>query len=833
MPNGHSPGVHAPYGFVPVSGHVQAVQWADRVSQDVPFADGVCGHLAVRLEATTPLCVGGEREGGVLLPYATPDGAHALPGTAVKGMLRNVLEIVTFGKLQLVDRERRFAVRDLNNAPLYRNRMTETVKAGGRDVYVPKARPGWLRATGDSWEIEPCEVSRAEQRDLLDYLEARAGRTAAEVLWGCFTGRSSLVEKYAAWKGAEQPLDLAFDPGPEADHSMSRGSGHLRFCLAHNLGAGATAGTLVLTGQPSPNRRLVDGESRGKHREFVFHSAGGTRLVVAPNVRRDFELNHSASRGERHGGQEEPLPEWGYWRGRLKDGERVPVFYLAEGGSVTSLGLTQMYRLAYRHTIGDLIDRSSIQHHPDPGSVDPALGPPVVDLPDALFGYVRSAKSGGVGTKGRVSCGLFRLVEGGPEERPAPYEAVLGSPKPTYYPAYVDQAGRLDAGGERLAAGREYLTYMDGDAEVRGWKRYPVRPEARVTGRVTTEAVAVRWRALRAGSVFEGRIRLHNVRPAELGALLWALELGEGETDAPERRHSLGYARPFGFGAVTLRVVGNGLRRAADGEPASLAEAREAFAAYQAGWWGEGWEGSEQVVQLLAMADPGQAAGRDLTYMVLDGQRNEFAAAKGRDAKHVLPAYAPFDGKRDRERFPRRSAEQAWKARVREAELELGRVEEEQRRREAEEQAVRERKRRQGMTPRQRAVEDLGGLRGLPVPEQVERLLAERPGVPEEDAAAPAEWATALGELLGPPLEEVARLAEGGGGEVEALERELAEAEASKPSKKDKIQLKRWQKGVERLQRQVAGARARAQGGEERRRRAGELLGWLAALRRG
>lgn len=68
------------------------------------------------------------------------------------------------------------------------------------------------------------------------------------------------------------------------------------------------------------------------------------------------------------------------------------------------------------------------------------------------------------------------------------------------------------------------------------------------------------------------------------------------------------------------------------------------------------WLETEQIVQLLAMADP-EAAG-DLRYMVLDPdqQKNEFLDAKGRrrdDPRYVLPAYVAFQGKTDRQRFPR------------------------------------------------------------------------------------------------------------------------------------------------------------------------------------
>ena len=67
--------VHAPYNFVPLSGYVHEIDWGDQISWDVPFPDGISGHLEVELEVVTPLCVGGEHEeeGNHVKPFRTLD----------------------------------------------------------------------------------------------------------------------------------------------------------------------------------------------------------------------------------------------------------------------------------------------------------------------------------------------------------------------------------------------------------------------------------------------------------------------------------------------------------------------------------------------------------------------------------------------------------------------------------------------------------------------------------------------------------------------------------------------------------------------------------------
>lgn len=653
--------VHAPYNFVPVSAHVHEVDWD--VSCDVPFQDGVSGHLEVELEVVTPLCVGGrhDQEGRQVKPFETLDHELAIPGTSIKGMLRNVVEIATFSKLQLVDRDRRYAVRDLSKPELYRNHMTRVeIDDRRRKIFKARSRTGWLVADGDHWRIVPCKMSRVEHDDLLVCLSEHAARDLREA----FQPRKSMVEKYRAWLKATE-IELTFTPESERPHKLRGREGYLSYSRATQVGKGSTTGRLVMTGQPSPR----------KHREFIFYGRDGADLDVPESVRRNFVLNHSKQQGQQRQGLDEPNEEWGYWYERLLKGERVPVFFLEEGGVVRSLGLAQMYRLAYKQSVGEAIDNVSIDHHPDPGNylAEQARGTaaaarlrkirPKIDFTETLFGYVRGHR-GGEAARGRVDVGLFVLDSGG--RLTARKTAVLNAPKPTYFPSYIDQTPNLDSSGLELESHADYLTFMDERCEPRGWKRYPARPKAADPPPPArgSEKVATSWTAVAEG-VFRGKIRFHNVRPMELGAVLWALDFGGRERLC----HTLGYAKPFGYGNVRLRVRSNHLRRLIDGAEVDLAAAREDFESHMEDAVPR-WEETEQIVQLRAMADPDneKKLGHDLSYMILDHRqrRNDFLDAKGRrqnDPKYVLPGYAGFQGERDRERFPRVDRKRAWEQR--------------------------------------------------------------------------------------------------------------------------------------------------------------------------
>jgi len=166
--------VTSPYNFVPLSEKVFFPEWADQVSHDIPLRDGISGELVCELVTTTPTFV---RNGGYWKDHAAlmndrtawsffcveHEGKKQfiIPGTTLKGMLRNVVEIASFGKFCRVDNHR-YSVRDLNNKDksLYMNWMTRTV---ADRVYETTVKAGWLKA-GDGengkWEILPCKMSR-------------------------------------------------------------------------------------------------------------------------------------------------------------------------------------------------------------------------------------------------------------------------------------------------------------------------------------------------------------------------------------------------------------------------------------------------------------------------------------------------------------------------------------------------------------------------------------------------------------------------------------------------------------------------------------------------
>lgn len=108
--------IKAPYNFVPLAQKVVFPEWGSQISIDSPFEDGISGTISVRYTAQTPVFVGnGKNDNGNIDNYKAANGKFAIPGSSLRGMFRNVIEIASFGKFNRVS-DAALSVRDLTNA---------------------------------------------------------------------------------------------------------------------------------------------------------------------------------------------------------------------------------------------------------------------------------------------------------------------------------------------------------------------------------------------------------------------------------------------------------------------------------------------------------------------------------------------------------------------------------------------------------------------------------------------------------------------------------------------------------------------------------------------
>lgn len=625
--------VHAPYGFVPLSRHVFLPPWRHEACQDLPIQDGLRGRVDVELEAVTPLFVRGTGDPSRF--FATPDGTPAIPGSALRGLLRNTLEIASFGWMKRVN-DHRYGVRDLNNHDVYGRHMSAIALPPGGKEKVPIALviSGWLKketqASVDKVAtITPCHFAKIEYHLIQEFAQ-KVGFDDYDP-----RPRQSAVRKYLDWGARSREVDV--------DIRDLRPAGHVTLPYRYGLvkGAGKQRGTLVFTGQPAPwnpDRPPRRAGGNPKHHDFVFYDApGAVPIPVTDTQFKDFEFVHSDS-GQRHSLNRSLTrnEEWKYWGERYDRGEKVPVFFLTQPGSknLRAFGLAMMFRLAYDHTVGEAVRAGQ----PDLAE----QGEKAWDLAETLFGHVpmgSGKEHSPHALKGRVAVTLATPA-GSPRVLDR-VKAVLGTPKGSYYPGYIEQR----ADGPGLNPGMNpggkpaWATLMDQDAVVRGWKRYriheraerPVLPTRGDGSPMDISKVGTEFCPLDKGTRFSFSLRLHNVKPEELGALLWVLDFGQDDSCL----HTLGMARSLGYGACRLRVKGHELIGMDDIPFTDLDEARRAFIRSMEDFARErnitgGWALSRQIFELKALARPMGPDSPDRFHMSIRtaDRRNQFQDAK-------------------------------------------------------------------------------------------------------------------------------------------------------------------------------------------------------------
>jgi CRISPR-associated protein (TIGR03986 family) len=563
--------ITAPYNFVPLNNKVVTPWWAKHISHDIPFENAQSGTLELTITAKSPIYV--RNSGKDTLSFNNDPKGYFIPGSSIKGMIRNVLEIMSFGKMTNKVDDKRYSVRDFQNDKIYNpGEISKEVCCG------------WLQKVNGEYLITDC---------------GKPGRIAHKELDGLC--QEEKISEY--YKNAANILTDKDKSAKSKCHKFPFKGIH-RFTFSHNDvmrpiykldPAGKKKGVIVLTGQPSVRREPEGQKASGKHLEFIFFESKNKQEKVDESVIRNFFFAyHDHDKNQQK-------DDWKWRSQQLKKGEKIPVFFrrTEDGKGIKDMGLSYLYKITYNYSVLESI--SNYQ-----GDVSNP------DLSECVFGYTNGLES----LKSRVH--VSHAFQNSQVKDLDTISAVLAQPKASYYPTYIDQ-------GENETVQR-YKTFMDKNATISGWKRYPVRNGEVVPNPVpnNNESILTHFRPLPIESTFKCTISYHNLRLEELGALVSAITFHNTEGVF----HSLGMAKPLGYGKVSVSI---------DNFNEGMIEAMRIFECFMnysldSEWWKE-----PQIVNLLTMArgSTSEEVDQKLKYMPL----NNFVAAKGRtnaDPKYAL-----------------------------------------------------------------------------------------------------------------------------------------------------------------------------------------------------
>ncbi len=275
---------------------------------------------------------------------------------------------------------------------------------------------------------------------------------------------------------------------------------------------------------PDDKYRLVcTGYMNSKLHEYIFSENRGECIELSDDLMKTFNKVH-----EHSSYYSKSAGNSGFLKKRLEERKEIPVFYLTdEDGNIESMGLTYNYKLPYKNNVESCI-------HQDKTEGD--------DLPSTIFGHISSNSS-----KGRVQVGnafCEKLIK---DEECIKVSGVLGEPRASFYPFYLKQNGP------------KLRNYNAVNPEIAGRKHYRIHKGSTVSALPKgngNEKTTSNFRPIPRGNTFKCRISVHNLKPAEIGAIISSLTFNE----TSGTYLNLGLAKSFGYGKVTCDVSLNMLQ---------------------------------------------------------------------------------------------------------------------------------------------------------------------------------------------------------------------------------------------------------------------------------
>lgn len=541
--------ITAPYNFVPLNEKIFYPPWVSedilKNIHDVPFKDGESGVIEVETTAKSPIFIKDSKNRTEFCHFTNENGGkeYYIPATSIKGMIRNVLEIMSFSKIRIDEgkHKKHLSVRDMTD------RKNLVGQADGC---------GFLVKNGNSYMIEECvDIRTINLRNDENYKDIKKLETAKDK-----------YTKFGLLK------EINFTPYNEKSQNRSGQNITIKRAKFDRQGI---IGILVFTGQIG-----------NKTHEFVF-AKNGNKFALDKRIFENFKSVYF---------DDEESIDGQFWKKQFNKGMPVPIFYNKDK---TAIGLTQLFKLAYKKTIFEAAKQAGDETK--------------FDLAETIFGTVRGKKA----LKGRVYFSHFKSTIERFEAQKTE-QGIFGTPNPSYYPNYLEQNGG------------KYITLMDTTARIRGYKRYPLHSgvEQLNIGNGNKDMV-VEFKPLPANSVFKGKIAFHNLKKVEIGALISAITF-HGLND--KCMHNIGFAKPYGYGKIDIKLTLKDLKYSQDEYLKEFEKQMNEFV--------PNWLNTKQLTELRSMASTNYKASNILRYQKLgDGKNgigNEFTNAK-KNHEFLLP----------------------------------------------------------------------------------------------------------------------------------------------------------------------------------------------------
>jgi len=495
----------APYNFIQL--HEKVVEAQNIPEFDKYHKDRYSGYIELLITTKTPIYIRRDKGKEKRDFFSIKNGSPIIPGSSLRGMVRTLVEIVSFGKFSFVDSKRRLYYRAVGDTSSlgdrYRAYLTDK-----DDKHKYKFFAGVLVKKGNQYIIYPSkyamdtQIYRIEYKDIPNELENKEPYYFKEVY---------------------------FKPEKIAENTHYRRKKHSNERIPYQLKYAKLKSISLKKDENHPNKGyiIVSGLfGNKKHMHWVINEEDTNKAIKIPeNVIEEYKSD--VNRDEK------------FDLLKIADsGKSAPCFYIIDNqNNVLAFGHTGFFRLPYKFTIGD--------HIPEDLKSDK-----IIDFAEAIFGKESKWAS-------RVFFEDAFLERRNEEEEQNDVfmnetsPKILASPKPTAFQLYLEQQPY-----EENTDLRNLKHWYDKDARIRGHKLYwhrdtPDDPKDKYSWnegkKIENDNQHTVIKPIKRNIKFKSRIRFENLTKEELGALLFVLDLPQNHY------HKIGMGKPLGLGSIEIK----------------------------------------------------------------------------------------------------------------------------------------------------------------------------------------------------------------------------------------------------------------------------------------
>lgn len=399
-----------PYSFVPLTNRVYCLsnEEKQKLSLDIPFKEGLSGTVIIDFESMTPFCVC-EGKSGVVDSNANIMDKPFIPATSIKGMIRNVFEIVTMSNIKNRVANNRYSMRDVNS-PSYDLKSSKEQKSG------------FLIKLNEKFFIHECKNEVKTYKEIEDE-ECIDEEKIKDFEHGSVEKKYGILEDYIVWY-EDESCSMWFFSG-----FMNNKKHEYLFDIPQNFN------NLIPLREEEYNEFIFIHENENENESWKFWKK---KLKNYTSIE---ELKDDEYRG------------------------MVPCFFRTKEDRlgetcVRDLGFAYLYRVPYKKSIHDFIPKEY------------KLDESKIDMAQSVFGYVKDSEESSrrlqEALRGRLQFEHSFIDSLNPHAQQSKQTFILGGPKPTYYPFYLrqDNPGTLNnyfSENAQISGYKRYLVHKEAD----------------------------------------------------------------------------------------------------------------------------------------------------------------------------------------------------------------------------------------------------------------------------------------------------------------------------------------------------------------------------------